>query len=402
MKQRIGNVGVLNLLNATEESVQGYEKIGNVGVVLYRTGQSGLLASLNIGNVGKTIEVPDGYSYFNGILTIDAAYVSSLTKQLKMVVNGTVILANDLTAEQLETENMDFIINGTIYVPAHLTGMVSQLFSEGSRSVHTYEDTPPRFENGAVELSNSYLRAAKGPLHLVVNGTLTLPQDLDMELFNQKISDIEVNGLVTVHAEQEESLHAKMSSAPNGVVQVIPAGYLPLRKSLKLNSRSIRSLKKAKLLTKKPLILEKDLSREAFDAAISRINSKSFIVCHEEIEDLVYEKLDRLETEVLSFDDRFVLIEGDETWTKSRFESFAEPLTLIVNGLLTISSDVTEETVQNSLSSIDLLGEIQVMEPKLFGAVQAKIRANSGELKEQTTEEVNPAAAMQNIGELSL
>ena len=35
MSQRIGNVGLLNLVNATEESVKGIERIENVGLVLY-------------------------------------------------------------------------------------------------------------------------------------------------------------------------------------------------------------------------------------------------------------------------------------------------------------------------------------------------------------------------------
>ncbi|TWT06178.1 hypothetical protein [Planomicrobium sp. CPCC 101079] len=402
IKQRIGNVGVLNLLNATEESVKSFGEISNVGMVLYKSGQSHLLASLTIGNIGKTVEVPDGYRYYNGKLTIDPVYVNSLNEPLKMVVSGMVILGKELKREQLEDSGMKLIVNGEIYAPTHLAGFASQFFAEGSHTIEFYTDAPPRFENGVFTLSNSFLNAAVAPLHLVVDGVLELPKSLDMELFQEKIEKITVNGVVTLHEEQESALYKKMESSLNGVINVIPAGYELIQKKIRLNSRSIRSFRGKKLLTKKPILLEADITREAFEGAFEKINSKSFIVCHEELEDLVYERLDRFETEVLSYTDHFVVIEGEQEWSEDQFQAFENPVNLLVEGILSLKANVTAETLQAKVAAIDLFGEIQVPEEKLKGAVQSKIRANEGHMITAGETAATQSTGLQNVGELSL
>ena len=403
MKQTVGNVGVLNLLNATEQSVEAYEKIGNVGLVLYRSGQSHLLAALNIGNIGKTVEVPEGYSYYNGTLDINKDYLDSIDQPVKMVVNGMLIIAHDVEPAQLNNGLIDIIVNGDIYTPSKFAGQVSQLFSGGSRTVIPYEGAPPRFENGSLTLSNAFLEGAAEALHIVVNGLLTIPEDIDEELFKSKIKKIAVNGKVSVHEEQEALLHSKMDSAPNGVINVVPAGYRILKQALRINSRSIKSFRNEKLMTKKPIIFEADVPREALEHTISRIDSKSFIVCSEEIEDLIYEKLERLETEVLSFTNRYILIEGEEQWSNSQFESLHEPVNLIVDGMLVIDEDVAVDTIMGKVETLDIFGEVQVASPELKGALQGKIRANAGQftLKMEKEGEIK-TKELQNIGELSL
>lgn len=403
MKQTVGNVGVLNLLNATEQSVQAYERIGNVGLVLYRSGQSHLLAALNIGNIGRTVEVPSDYSYYNGTLEIDSDYLDSIDQPVKMVLNGMLIFAHDVKPEQLKEGLLEIIVNGEIFTPSKLAGRVSQQFPEGSRTVKVYEGAPPRLENGSFTLSNAFLEAAEEPVHLVVNGMLTIPKDIDGALFNEKIKKIAVNGLVSVHEEQEALLHRKLDSAPNGVIEVIPAGYRVLKGALRINSRSIKNFREEKLMTKKPIIFEADVPREALENSISRIDSKSFIVCSDEIEDLLYEKLERLETEVLPYTNRFILIEGEEQWSNSQFEALQGPLSLIVDGILILDEDVTASAILDKVETLDIFGEVQAASGGIKGALQGKVRANAGRIVLMEEKEAeSKVEESNNIGELSL
>lgn len=403
MKQTVGNVGVLNLLNATEQSVQAYERIGNVGLVLYRSGQSHLLAALNIGNIGKTVEVPDEFSYYNGTLEINKDYLDSIDQPMKIVLNGMLIIGHDVESEQLKKGLLNIIVNGEIYTPSKLAGQVNQQYPQGSRTIEVYEGAPPRLENGSITLSNAFLEAAEEPVHLVVNGMLTIPTDIDASLFESKIKKIAVNGMVSVHEEQETLLHRKMDSAPNGVIEVIPAGFRILKKALRINSRSIKSFRSEKLMTKKPVIFEADVPRGALENAIDRIDSKSFIVCSEEIEDLIYEKLERLETEVLSYSNRFILIEGEEHWSNSQFESLQEPVTLIVDGILSLGEDVNADMLLSKVNTLDIFGEVLAASAEIKGALQSKVRANSGRISlAQEKEEESKPQKSNNIGELSL
>ncbi len=122
MNQRIGNVGLLNLINATAESIKGIEKIENVGMVLYRQGNAQLLTKMNIGNIGSSVEVPEGYRYLNGMLNLDVSFLESIVEPVKLVVNGIVIISRDVQADQLKADQLSLIVNGNVYCPAHLTG----------------------------------------------------------------------------------------------------------------------------------------------------------------------------------------------------------------------------------------------------------------------------------------
>src|SRR5690554_3903963 len=121
MKQRIGNVGLLNLMNATAESIHNIERIGNVGMVVFRKETAHFLTELNIGNIGKSLEVPEGYKLSNGIINIDHAYLESLNEPQNLLVNGIVIIHHDVKLEDARWKKLNVIINGVIYAPPHLS-----------------------------------------------------------------------------------------------------------------------------------------------------------------------------------------------------------------------------------------------------------------------------------------
>ncbi|CEG21603.1 hypothetical protein BN1080_00516 [Planococcus massiliensis] len=403
MGQKIGNVGLLNLLNATEESVKKIERIENVGAVIYRAGTAHLLSALNIGNLGASLELPEDYRYFNGELTVDAAYLRSLGGEQKLAVNGTVIFSQDVAAEDLEKQQLMLIVNGAIYAPEHLIGLISRLFPEGNRALKPYTGSAPYFENSHFTLSNSFLQAAEEPMYLVVNGVVDFAKDLDLDLFNEKIGQIDVNGVLRLQEEQESALHRKMKTAANGVIQIIPAGYTVLNKALRINSRSIRSFNEKKLYTKKPVIFEPGIEREAFAKAIGHLYSKSYIICSEELEDLMYEKLDRLETEVLSYEQRYLWIEGEQKWSEAQFQALEAGTNLIVDGLLILDKDVAVKTVAKQVAAIDNFGEIQVSAAVQKSVLQNKLRANEGQITSSDDASAEPEhTGLQNVGELAL
>ncbi|WP_088008668.1 hypothetical protein [Indiicoccus explosivorum] len=395
MNKRIGNVGVLNLLNATEESVKSAGTIGNIGAVLYRAGQGHLLTALSAGNVGSTVEVPEGYSHYNGLLEIDRNYLESLNKPLKMVVNGAVLIKKDVTEALLAKEELQLIINGALYAPDTLKGAASQRFPGGTREVKGYSGNL-RFENGQLTVTNSFLAAAEEPLHLAVNGMLELEKDLDIELLREKIAKAEVNGLIRLYEDQEAALNKKLSV--QGSMEIIPSGYEWLKKARRLNARSIRPLKGKKVYTKNPILFESDVAREDLET-IEKIQSASYIVCSEELEDLMYERLGNLETEVLAYADDFIFIEGEQVWNEAQLEAIGRPAAIIVEGKLKLAEDVKPESVKEKVASLDLFGEIQSDSAEVRAAMQAKLRVNEGLVSEMREAEENN---LQNIGELSL
>jgi hypothetical protein len=400
MDRKIGNVGVLDLSNATEESIKGIERIENVGTVIYRRENAHLISQLNIGNIGKSLDIPEGYSFINGTLNLDQAYLDSIREPVKIMVNGVVIIDKEVQPDQIKKELIKLVVNGKVYSPAHLSGSTSLFVSEGSTVVETYDGAPPRFEKGEFTLTNSFLRALDEPLYLVVNGLLTFSKDLNMEIFNEKISRLEINGKITLYEDQEPFLYKKTFSLAGCKIEVIPNGFELVNKTLRLNGRSIRRFQSKKIYTKKPVIFEKDVSRELLSDALEKIHSTSIIVCHENVEDLIYERISILDTEVLTYEHSFVMIEGDEVWSNDQFTALDHPTNFIVKGQLTLDLDIEEDVLREKVLALDLLGEVIVPDRKIKGWLQNVIRINTGRIVEEGKKE--RVLGLGNVGKLSL
>lgn len=400
MNQRIGNVGVLNLVNATAESIKGIERIENVGMVLYRKENAYLLTSLNIGNIGSSLEVSEGFRFFNGVLNIDNNYLDSITEPVNLLINGMVIIDHNVYPEQLKQGFLNLIVNGKVYCPPHLAGVATLLLAKGSGEIETYHGTLPRTENGKFTLTNSFLDAVEGQLNLVVNGLLSLSKDLEMEKFIEKIGKLEVNGKIMLHEHQEVFLYKKAASLASCKMEIIPDGYEVLTKQLRLNSRSLRRFKNKKLFTNKPIILEADVTREKILEAIAKIHSTSVIICHEEIEDLLYELSSLLDTEILSYENQFVIVEDEEVWSNDQFLALDHPANFIIKGKLVLDMDVSEEVLRNKIAAIDVLGEVVVRERKMKGVLHNVIRLNKGSVEVEGKRDVG--SSLQNVGELTL
>lgn len=399
MNQRIGNVGRLNLLDATEESIKGIERIENVGVVLYKKKNMHLLSMLNIGNLGATIEIPDDYTILYGSLHLDDGYFHSLSEPIKLFVLGDVIVDRGVQPQQLKESILDLKIKGHAYCPAHLYRFIIELTSGSDGSVEVYDSAPPRFEKGTFTLTNSYLSAITEPLDIIIKGMLTFSKDLDMSLFDEKINKLDIKGYVKIYEEQEPYVYQKTVTLSGTYIKVIPKGYLHIDKSLHVNSRKIRRFKHAKIHTEHPIVIEADVSREAVIAAFDKIHSSSIIICPEDLEDLFYEINSKLETEILSFAHSFVFIEGEDSWSNEQFLELDHPVTFIVTGQLTIEEDVVKDVLQQKLQALDIFGKVIVEDKKIKGTLQQKIRVNEGVIEEQAQKQ---EAYLSNVGELSL
>ncbi|WEG12440.1 hypothetical protein PU629_20450 [Pullulanibacillus sp. KACC 23026] len=402
MGQKIGNVGVLNLLHATEESIQGIERIQNVGVVYYTSETAGLLTKLSIDNVGQGIEIPEGYSLLKDSLYLDRDYLNTITAPLKLFVIENVVLDWTIEPDQLKTGFLELCVKGNVYCPSHLAGAVHYLLSKEAAAIIPYKDAPPRIEKGYLELTNSYLQSFDRPQHLILKGLLKFAKDLDPDLFMEKVSRLEVKGSVTINEEQEPYLYKKMPSLAKTKVTILPKGYDVLKKSLRLNARSIRRLRKKKLYTEYPIILEADISREQLSEAITHIRSTGIIICHEQVEDLVFEITDDIETEVVTYENSFVLIEDDQKWSNDQLLALKQPTSFIVTGELTFDQDVQEDTLLAKIKTLDIFGEVIIPVKSLRGTLQSLIRINEGEINAEETETEGQSTQLSNLGQLTL
>ncbi len=128
---------------------------------------------------------------------------------MKILVNGSVIIDQEINPEHANLERIHLIINGTIYVPTQMASLANRLMKEGTGQIEVYESSLPRIVNGKFELTNSFLHSLETPTQLKVNGKLSMSSDLDLDLFAKKISKLEVHGVIEIYQHQETAFYKK-------------------------------------------------------------------------------------------------------------------------------------------------------------------------------------------------
>ncbi|WP_438431583.1 hypothetical protein [Gorillibacterium sp. sgz500922] len=401
MGRKIGNIGVLNLLHATEESISDIESIANVGLLISTPESTKLLARMNISNVGKSIELPQGYRLITGQFEITEKFLEQLEtsgEPAHYAVTGTVLIHRSVTAEQLQRTRLAVQTVGIAYVPKHLHGAVESVV-EANKLV-LYDGAPPRTEAGTFVLSNAYLNSLEEPTSLIVAGTFILPEDLDLTLADRMLKELTVAGTARLREGQSAFFYRKSDSLAGCRVEIIPDGFQQLDRLLKLNQRSLRRFRKAKVYTRSPILLDADVTREALAAAFERIDSNSYVVCSEELEDLVYELCPSLEAEVLTYPHSYLYIEDQETLSEAELNALPAPVQVVVEGSLTFAEDVQSETLAAKVSGLDSFGSVTVPNARFKGWLQPYIRTQQGYV--QVPSDSAGDGYLNNIGVLTL
>ncbi|MFK3937600.1 hypothetical protein ACI2JA_08810 [Alkalihalobacillus sp. NPDC078783] len=397
MGRRIGNVGTLNIVRATKESIEEIEEINNVGLVLYSRETAHLLPLLNAKNIGKTLEIDHDTRSVSGSLTIDSDYLMAFDQTTLVMISGLCIIAKDVTVEQLKQTKCELYVSGVVYTPPQLYGATGIILKNTSGQVITYDEVMPKFTTGHVKVTKGYLTGLDPQTPLLITGKLTLDADLDLKLFNEKIANIMLTGKATLYKHQEEVFHKKTTII--GKTEVIPTSYLELTKPLTLSRQSIKRFKQQSIYLNKPIFINKSVSREAFKEAFASIHSTSYIVCHEDVEDLVYESLHSFETEVISYENAIRSVDKED-WQNEDIEMLGHDTTLVVQKALTLSSSVAPESLSERLNTIHLFGTIYVDSPSQKAAVQYLLETAKGEVIDRSTHKQHEG--LDNIGELTL
>ena len=396
MGKKIGNVSTLNIVNATKESIGEIEHIENVALILYSKETAPLLSLLNTGNIGQTLEIEHDIHTVSGSFTLDAEYLNAFEKPTTIIANGVVIVDPNVTVEHLTNTHCQFLINGAIFTTTKLKGSIGLILKNTNGTIRTYDHQLPRFETGKVKLTNGYLEGLNDHTTLLISGKLLLDAELDIDLFSRKIADITLTGKAVLFENQEKAFHEK--STIIGKTDIIPNGYQEITKTLHLNERSIKRFKGGSIFTTKPILFTESISRNAFDAAFASIHSTSYIVCHEDLEDLVYECLHQFETEVVTYTDAFRFIDNEE-WQQEDADVLDSNTTLIVQSNLTFSETLQPEKLYENIQAIHLFGTIYTANSTQRAAVQKLLHTKNGEVIDVSKQKNK---GLGNIGELTL
>jgi len=118
----IGTVGVLDLRTATEASVGGIRRIGNVRMVLVAPETTHLLPRINAGNIGGTVEAPAEARLLSGQVVINREYSRHQPEPLHLIVTGQIVVEPQVQAADIEKGLGSLHASGHIFCPEQLSG----------------------------------------------------------------------------------------------------------------------------------------------------------------------------------------------------------------------------------------------------------------------------------------
>ena len=388
-KKSIGNVNVLDLRKATEESVSGISSIGNVNLVVYTRQTAGFVPRLNCGNINASIEVPEdaNVKVHMGELVFNKGFFKELKAKLYILVMGPIIFEPDVKAEDIEAGLGGLAYMGPLTYPEYLTGAVQSkiLMAMGPSSAFPSFAT---IKIGDLELNEAALGKMADGSELAVVGSLHALQVLPNDLLEQKIKKLFVSEKIKCRQENAPSLQAKLVSG-SGKVKAIPAGFELVEKPLLLDSSLLESLPAPKLYCTERVQIDADVSPATLDKNLEALKGEEMILCSETLREVLARKCNLLENRVIFYAGTLWLVEDSTELVASQFEYLEGQATLVVTGELKIAPEIDPKTLASRLAKVHNQGSIWCT-PGQKVAIQSRLGLREGAWMDSTKKEEEP------------
>jgi len=398
----IGNVNILDLRNATEESVKEYESIGNVNMAIYTPETAHLLHKLTLGNINTTAEVPSDVrvELIMGPLDIGTDHFANVAEPIGFLVMGPVTIAPDVPPEALERGLAVAMVMGPVTVPEPLAG----IFQSKARLVMGPVTSYPVLEKmhrGRLTLDRAYLDALDPATELSVVGSVVAPEGIPEGLIRKKLAKLHVTGRTTCYEPSAAELRAALTGT-SGNVRVIPPGFKVIDKEVRLTRDLLTSISDRKLYFTQSVVIEGDVDEGLFSKKIEGLVCEQTILCPRPLQTVLAKVCDLIDTNTLFYEEELWLIDGETELHPERFEYLDGKATLVVTGALNVSPDVAPALLAARLAKVHLLGVIECS-PEQQAAMESRIGTSEGVFERSGSEEKGQTdRGIQNANYLAL
>lgn len=382
-EKSIGNINILDLRNATEDSVAGIKRIGNANLVIYTRKTAHLLTHLSIGNVNATVELPLDVDVriLMGSTVINREYFRNQNDPAYLLVMGKIVFEPDIPIKEIATGLAGFVMMGELICPENLIGAVQSKAKQVMGRTVVYPAFT-RVKIGSLVLEKHYLDALEDGSELAVIGALRAPHDISSELLERKVAKLFVSGTILCHAENAQAIQTRLVDG-SGKVAVVPAGFRLVPEPLVLDNTLLESLPATRLYCTAPVLVETSVASALLDERLEKIISRDLLICPAPLRSVLTQKCDLLETQVVFYEGDLWLMDGEHHLWASRFDHLTGKATVLVTGELTIDSKISPAVLTARLAKVHNRGVISCT-PDQMGAIESLLGLRDGELVDST------------------
>lgn len=381
MGKVLGNVGVLDLTNASEESISGIDSIDNVGLLLYSEDTAKLIQRLNTQNLGLSLKVPKDCGLVQGQIEMDSQYLKGIKEPLSLCIMGQLVIKPDVMEEDLERAIKEITVSGQIICPERLTGIIQSKCGKSMGKVLRYSSNYS-IKMGNLNMNNQFLSSIDKPISIAIMGVVSLMDDMDMDLLDEKIEGIDVMGKVLIREEYLNLFNKKAHSMDQCTIQIIPKGYVYFTEDLYLDPINIKKLNNIRIYSEGLISFDPNITKELLEGHIEKIESKDAIVCTRALKEAVLGLCGDVSTRICDYTGRVLIIDGERKLTQSELKYTPGPITYIVKGDFLIDDNVLPETFMEKVEYIDNFGDI-TCDTEHYGLIQSKLRISEGDITDR-------------------
>ena len=384
-RKTIGNVNVLDLRNATAETLDTIGRIGKVNILVHSDENAGLISRLNIGNINCSVAVRSDVELRTvmGHVRINREYFDGVSHPLSLLVMGHVIVEPGTTAEAIDRGLDSLIVMGHIACPEPLVGVVQSKVRRVMGHVRPYPATARLFPGG-IELDVPFLESLDDGTELAVLGEIRLVTDVPDALIARKIGKLYAYGSCICREESVKALRARAVDGPKHVT-VIPAGHDLIEDALTLDRATLATLADRKLYCTQTVTVDDDVTAADLDGRLTALACEGIVLCPESLEAALGAICDLLENRVVFYRGELLVFDGEDTLRASRLEYVDGVATAFVTGDLTIDPDLPAKLIAERFDRIHNLGDICCTAEQM-GAIEARLGLHDGELIDASLE----------------
>ncbi len=397
-KQNYGNIGVLDIRNATEKTVSQIN-FGNIGVVIHNRETSVLLNNLSSGNIGGTVEVEGEFKFITGEISLNKQNNNSGEFRGNILLTGKMIIGNDVTPEDIEKQLGSLLMIGTVVTPKSLQTSIQKKIINFTGKIESY---PDGFHvRSGLRLSNEILKSLNDNSNIAVLGAIKAIDEIDEDLFRKKISSIYLTGKIFGYEKNVGLINSVLHEESNANIDLVEDGYRVLEQNVLLERSTLEAWENHKLFCQANVEIKADVDVDLFRNKISALKVKGKIYCPDNIKALVNEKCGGVATNIITYKDNLLKIDDEYVLSPSTLKFLKGLITLVNLGELSIQKDVEAEALFDKFEKVYNYGEIMLHGDQM-GAIQAKISENHGDIVDVDQKKSEARTGIGNIGYLKL
>lgn len=379
----IGNVSVLDLRSATEESVSRIRTIGNVATILTSPETTHLTARLHAGNVANTVEIKGETLIISGNQTLTRDAFKNIPEPLSVLVAGNVTISPEIIPEELEAGLRSITITGNVICPDHLAGIINSRAGQIAGNLIIVPGDAKLIQ-GKLQLTESFLNSLGDGANVVVMGHLMATDLLSNDLIAQKLDSLHIHGRAYLHQENAATIMASLDSMKTNIA-IIPEGYTYVEQDVALNETMLSTLTGSKLYCQS-IRIDDNIDSDMLERHLDSLIVKNILICPAKLQTVISQKCNLLETQAIFYSGELWLVDDDSRLLPQRFSYIEDTATLIVRGELSLAEDIDPSLLASRLDKVHNFGIINCTTDQM-AALQSRLGTNNG-LFEDTTERV--------------